>query len=1002
MIEYIPMDDTEEKTMPEAPPPKASRRWLVPPVLAAITLVGLALRLFNLGSGDYTAQTALSLAILQGAPEQIWQAAAQAGQPGGYYLLLHLFGSSNYPLLALPSLLAGTLLIPLVYALASMVAGRGLALLAAAFTAGFPPAIVASQEIGPLAALMLSAGLLVFFTHRWLDADRTNRANMVILSALYILTAITGLSLSYYFVYVWLWTYLWVIVAQQVLRYQVQRKAVRFIGGGLGNDLPGPLFSWIWSGAQLIVLTLYFPQLAGIQRWASGRTGTSLSSNPLAVWTGITLGPSVPRGMDAPLLVLLFALALAGGWYLFTQSRRTNTQLNADRWLPSLLLCGALIFPLASVWLGEITTGKAYNLVYWGNGYGVVLPVAIAAGVWALRRLALPAALIAGILVAGAFAEGINAQYSALYRPPYHNALAELNEQLLPGDALLVYGDIPQVQIAPQMPPLHRYSAVKDYESSGVLTDTVALLPGELFAPDWSQLIRQHPRVWTLSLGSSAPTPQNEGILVDEKTFGAGDSALTLRSYTQATPLDAISGYAVGPLRLLVPIAYPATRAGGTDLPLRLHWTVERPVAINYRMVLTLIDSQGHTWQSRDRLPLGNGHLYPTSQWKPGQAVIDDWRYPLPPGAPPGEYHLQLGVYDPANNRYLNAGEKDRLDLGTIQIGPTLDSATIDLPVQQRMELQIDPTEPLTLLGYSLDSILQKPGESFNLDLFWRADTTAPAPVKPSVRLVSSGGQVVAQTEADFPYPLSQWQANQIVRQHAALLIPADAPDGLYHLQIALRQQYTNLSDVRIQGRERNFEQGNKPQYVQEARFGTGIELLGYDLPKQQVEPGGSIKLTLHLHALEKMATSYKVTVQVLRMTPEGWSIAAQQDKYPCDGDCPTTGWVPGEYLEDGYTLTLKPDAAPGEYLLLVAFYDESKNGQRLPVSTSATELFLQQKIVVARRGDKSKVRYWRENLSTRVQERRLVAIRSLPPCARINAFHHPDNSSISAPLNTL
>jgi hypothetical protein len=334
--------------------------------------------------------------------------------------------------------------------------------------------------------------------------------------------------------------------------------------------------------------------------------------------------------------------------------------------------------------------------------------------------------------------------------------------------------------------------------------------------------------------------------------------------------------------------------------------------------------------------------------------VIDDWRYPLPPGAPPGEYHLQLGVYDPANSQYLKIGEKDRLDLGAIQLGPTFDSAAIDLPVQQRMALKIDPKEPLTLLGYSLDNILQKPGELLNLDLFWRADTATTAPVTPSVRLVSTGGQVVAQTEVDFSYPLSQWQANQIVRQHAALLIPADAPDGLYHLQFALRkvnapEKYTTLSDVRIQGRERSFEPGTKPQYTQNARFGTGIELLGYDLPKQQVQPGGSLKLTLHLHALEKMATSYKVTVQVLRITPEGWSIAAQKDKYPCDGDCPTTGWVPGEYLQDDYTLTLKPDAAPGEYLILVAFYDESKNGQRLPVSTGATELFLQQKIVVSK-----------------------------------------------------
>jgi hypothetical protein len=60
--------------------------------------------------------------------------------------------------------------------------------------------------------------------------------------------------------------------------------------------------------------------------------------------------------------------------------------------------------------------------------------------------------------------------------------------------------------------------------------------------------------------------------------------------------------------------------------------------------------------------------------------------------------------------------------------------------------------------------------------------------------------------------------------------------------------------------------------------------------------------------------------------------MAAQQDSYPQAGRNPTHTWVAGEVIADPVTLTIAPDARPGEYALAMGFYDLEANQRRLPL----------------------------------------------------------------------
>ena len=95
------------------------------------------------------------------------------------------------------------------------------------------------------------------------------------------------------------------------------------------------------------------------------------------------------------------------------------------------------------------------------------------------------------------------------------------------------------------------------------------------------------------------------------------------------------------------------------------------------------------------------------------------------------------------------------------------------------------------------------------------------------------------------------------------------------------------------------------------------IALLDYQiLPPTEITP--TLTLTLTWQAMQPIAEDYTVFVHVL--TP-GDDKAAQRDSHPCDGECPTNSWLPGEIVVDRHQLTVALEGSPGPYRLAVGLY---------------------------------------------------------------------------------
>ena len=118
-----------------------------------------------------------------------------------------------------------------------------------------------------------------------------------------------------------------------------------------------------------------------------------------------------------------------------------------------------------------------------------------------------------------------------------------------------------------------------------------------------------------------------------------------------------------------------------------------------------------------------------------------------------------------------------------------------------------------------------------------------------------------------------------------------------------------------------------------EAKLGDALSLLGYRVSrKSPLHPGEPLKIYLYWQS--DAATSKDFTAFVHLLDPTG-AVRAQSDAAPRDGNYPTSIWSVGEIVIDPRTLTLPPEASPGEYQIEVGMY-EWPSLLRLPVTDGA------------------------------------------------------------------
>ncbi len=318
--------------------------------------------------------------------------------------------------------------------------------------------------------------------------------------------------------------------------------------------------------------------------------------------------------------------------------------------------------------------------------------------------------------------------------------------------------------------------------------------------------------------------------------------------------------------------------------------------------------------------------------------VGPDWRT--------GEYRLQIG-----------GGELGFTSEPLIKVIDRWQRQFEPVPMQHAVNANF--ANQVKLLSYDLGANRAEPGGGIPLTLYWQgldwmgSDYTIFTKLLAADQTVHGGRDRLPQEG----YRTLYWAPGEIVVDAFGLPVDADAPDGIYTINLGLYKKVNgqavslplmqdgqpldassvNIGPVKIGGAPPGLTlAAANPQHNLEQPFGEPpyLTLLGYDL----VTEASTLHLTLYWRSEAVLPVDHTTFVH---LRDAAGHTVAQKDQPPLNGAYPTSLWDPGEIIADEITLPLPGELPAGVYSLVVGLYDFN-TGQRLAVpDTPANEVRL-------------------------------------------------------------
>jgi uncharacterized membrane protein len=673
-------------------------------------LGGFALRLFRLGEDSLWYDETVSAHLASKSIPGLIAHTAGDIHPPGYYLLLHawtgLVGDSEFGLTFL-SLAFGVLLIPLCYTLARRLRGRSVAVWSALLIATSPFNLWYAQE-ARMYTLGAALGLVTLWCAIQLSCPTAPQAELgrhssYLYAIGYTLAAAAGLYVLYYFGF--LLVVLNLLVAGHLL---INRRSRR---------LP------TWLLAQVAALGLYLPWLPIAWRQATNppvppwRDFIPLHTMLLESWTALSLGQSVQPGQVWPVLPIVGALFLLG---LQPQINK-HVRFSSSNLQTSLLLVAYTFGPLALIYLVSLIV-PLYHVRYLLT-YSPPFYILLGSGLAWLARRARPIAIIAAVimLVGATFSIREHHTNPRSAADDFQAAVNFIGERWRPGDVVLInagyaytgflyYYDRPitgPVRLVDYQPADDPGAPWRDRPlllTTGTIggeprlgwsdpdSDFYATTQSETAAA-LTRLTQAFPRVWMLRIYDTVTDPDGfirEWLVANTTPFEdqpfSGESSMRVQGFMStnqplpphSTPVDLEGGIILLGREMRSAAGQPA----GGPLDVVLWWGVEAPATPDaqsattpYAVSLKLWGTAGHEAESsvylaaqEDEWPVGS--LLLTTDWPPGRAIRHPMRLWLPPDLSPGQYGLEVEIYDPTTVQPLlrRDGQGHTIPLGPVMV----------------------------------------------------------------------------------------------------------------------------------------------------------------------------------------------------------------------------------------------------------------------------------------------------------------------------------------------
>lgn len=429
-----------------------------------------------------------------------------------------------------------------------------------------------------------------------------------------------------------------------------------------------------------------------------------------------------------------------------------------------------------------------------------------------------------------------------------------------------------------------------------------------------------------------------------------------------------------------------ATAAAGDGVTLRTVWRATAPIDDALSITVRLVDAAGNEPIAPVDVLLTASGGRATDAWAADEWTAQRVFVPLPPGTPPGDHRVVLGLY----RRDAATGAPAPLAALGPDGRPLGEAAILGAPLRvtgwrsrsaaaaaRRLGLAKAPAAAggaagvgdaggangdggpalagdagggLALVGAGgLPTATVPAGSVLPVTLAFRLGAAGPPPAIALAVEDPASGAVAADRRAALAEGAAAadgalWPEGLTVRRTFRLPIYANAAAGAYHVRAswpagADGAATVDLGVVTIAARDVSgavFELAELPQPLPlalDAALGDVARLIAAAAPATATA-GAALPVTLAWRAIGPSTTPFKVTVQLLG--PDGRPVA-QHDAEPAAGARPTTGWLPDEIIVDRHDLALPPDLPPGAYTLAAALY-HPLTAERLPRTGGAGE----------------------------------------------------------------
>ena len=310
-------------------------------------------------------------------------------------------------------------------------------------------------------------------------------------------------------------------------------------------------------------------------------------------------------------------------------------------------------------------------------------------------------------------------------------------------------------------------------------------------ATPWEEAVWSHIEEGPVYLADFRPPVRRAGFrLVPEGALYRVEAP----PVTEAEPSQPLDVWADDRVHILGYDLSATTVRAGDRLELTLYQSVEEPLD-GIWMPYAQLGSVEARWTTDSRLL--------TTQWQPGEVVVERYELVVPFHLPPGDYPVRLGYADLTGGRAelpLSNGEKTvTLERITVSLGEDIPSSETLEEAVANLDNQIGLMKARVRAGFQARSAFwEEPvpveaGRALHLTLSWRALASPQDSATVFIHLIDGAERPVAgwdytplggsaPTYLWFP----KWLPGQTFIDPYRLIIPGDVPPGDYRLEVGM------------------------------------------------------------------------------------------------------------------------------------------------------------------------------------------------------------------------